>query len=49
MVVCVPPGVARVRVKREVELLEMGLLVVREGWNTRQAIYPAGKFFFTLS
>nr|PNR26328.1 hypothetical protein PHYPA_030903 [Physcomitrium patens] len=46
MVVCVPPGVARVRVKREVELLEMGLLVVREGWNTRQAIYPAVVSYF---
>ncbi|XP_024398635.1 putative lysine-specific demethylase JMJ16 isoform X2 [Physcomitrium patens] len=40
--VCVPPRVARVRVKREVELLDIGRLVLREGWHTNLAIYSAG-------
>lgn len=34
--------VARGRQKRDVELLEVGRLVVREGWHTKLAIYPAG-------
>jgi len=37
-----PPRVARVRLKREVDLLDVGRLVVREGWHSRHAIYPAG-------
>lgn len=44
-----PPRVARVRVKREVDLLHVGRLVVREGWHTRHAIYPAGNPSFLPS
>lgn len=37
-----PPRVARVRVRREVDVIDIGCVVVREGWHTRHAIYPAG-------
>ncbi|KAG0615380.1 hypothetical protein M758_5G036600 [Ceratodon purpureus] len=37
-----PHRVARVRVKREVDLIHVGRLMVREGWQSRQAIFPAG-------
>lgn len=46
---CPVPRVARVREKRDVELLEVGRLVVREGWHTRHAIYPAGKSIHSLT
>jgi hypothetical protein len=42
-----PTRVARVRVKREVDLIDVGRLVVKEGWHTRHAIYPAGNFSFS--
>jgi histone demethylase JARID1 len=44
------PRLARVREKRDVELIDVGRLVVREGWCTRHAIYPAGfksRLYFT--
>jgi hypothetical protein len=38
----VGPRVARVRSKQDVELLSTGHIVLREGWHTSRAIYPAG-------
>lgn len=40
----VGPRVARVRSKRDVELLSTGHIVLREGWHTSRAIYPAGDY-----
>lgn len=36
------PRVARVRSKKDVDLLKTGRLVLRKGWHSKNAIYPAG-------